>query len=167
MAPRHFEDFEGSTKFAKDKLWWLFKLLWRDHPIDDPITAAKIGDISGWEWVDDPDQPGGRKRLERAGLRGGEVRAMVHYYRTVHRFPIASCAKGYAWGRNAEEMTVTREHIEDRHNALADDLEAVNDPNFKATPFDYSQTPGQLTLGEGFEKPLETLGDIAHAGVMR
>ena len=154
MAVRGFEKWGEKGLFQREKLAWLFRLLWESK---EPISSGQIKDISAWEYVD------GIKQYHK-GLSSVQLREMVHFLRTEFKFPITSSTQGYGWAHTAEEMQTTLDHLIDRANSILDVHEALNDANYDATPFSYAppSKPGeQGSLGANFGDINETLGDIA------
>jgi hypothetical protein len=67
------------------------------------------------------------------GLSGPEVRAIVSYLRSVHRYPIGSGGMGYFWIRTIDEKETTMDHLRGRRNAIDAALQGVENCDLAAT----------------------------------
>ncbi len=158
MAVRGFEDWDGKTGFVKDKLPWLFRLLWEKHGPGNLIRSAEISELSSFEWVNnpnspDPDRPIKKIRVSHKGLQPHEIRSMVNYFRKKLHFPIISGKKGYAWARTPEDIEDTILHMKDRVTSIQAAVDGLKNANFMAYPGAYGIdiTDNQKSLFDDFD----------------
>ena len=91
--------------------------------------SARIDDIDGIIQEDSVL----KAYVKVEGLSGPEVRAIVSFLRSEHRYPIGSGGMGYFWIRTVDEKKTTMDHLKGRRNAIDAALHGVENCNLAAT----------------------------------
>ena len=67
-------------------------------------------------------------------LLDSQIRAMVHWLRTVKKMPIGSWTRGYYWAMNEKELDRTLGHLTSRSREIEQDLRDLKRMRFDADP---------------------------------